>query len=90
MLMLSYLLPALSGGLAGAVTGLLAAHRLHRRRKADQPTPQPLPPDARLVSDISRAASTWATANGRPEASGLVADKLHLLHRLGSRRGWFR
>jgi hypothetical protein len=26
--------------------------------------------------------------HGRPEAAGVMADKLHLLHKLGQRRGW--
>ena len=75
------------GLVAGAVAGGFMAHwLLHQRGAVEQP--EPSPPDPRLAADINRAARAWAAAQGKPEAASLLADKLHLLHRLGSRRGW--
>jgi len=76
--------------IAGALAGGIAARWLLARQAGHQQQPESLPPDPQLASHIDQAATAWAQANGRPEASGLMADKLHLLHRLGRRRGWLR
>jgi hypothetical protein len=42
--------------------------------------------DPFVSAEIDQAAAAWANAHGRPEAAGIMADKLHLLHDLGQRR----
>jgi hypothetical protein len=83
-LMLSLLIPIIAGVLAGAAAGGLLAWYFLRRR-AVQPEPSP-PPDPWVAAEIDRAAATWASEQGRPEAAPLLADKLHLLHHLSTRR----
>jgi hypothetical protein len=84
MLLIALLLA--SGALAGAISGALTARWLIRRPV--QPQPIPLR-DLTLDAEIEQAATAWANAQGRPEAAGLAADKMHLLHRLARRRGWW-
>lgn len=84
MLLIATLL--ISSALAGATSGALIAWLLLRRRRQE---PVPLLDSAR-VEEIEQAAATWAKAQGRPEATHLMADKLHLLHHLGQRRGWWQ
>lgn len=68
----------------------LAALVVRRRRPEDKPpveaTPTPPATDEWTAAQLDRAAVAWAEAHGRPETAGLMADKLHLLHYLGSRR----
>lgn len=59
-----------------------------RHHIADEPTPADSV-DPWIEAEIDRAAAAWATAHGRPEAAGLMADKLHLLQRLGTERRHF-
>lgn len=88
--MLLIALLTVSAALAGALSGALTTRWLLRRRQPRKVTAQPVPfTDPALKTEIERAAGAWAEAQGRPEASGLVADKLHLLHHLGQRRGWW-
>lgn len=84
--MLNLLLLTAPGALLGAVTGLLAARwLLSRHRQTD--TAEPVEPaDPFISAELDRAAVRYATERGRPEAAGLVADKLHLLYALGRRR----
>ena len=82
--MLTYLIPALVGVIAGAVAGGLVAWWLVRRQPRN-PVPV-VPADPWLNAEIDRAAVAWATDSGHPEAAGLMADKLHLLHHLGTQR----
>jgi hypothetical protein len=84
--MLSYLLPLLAGALAGAVTAGLLLWR-HRRHEPPGAMPTGEPVDPWVEAEIDRAAVAWATDHGRPEAAGLMADKLRLLHHLGAGRG---
>lgn len=75
----------------GAVSGALAARaylRRVQRRQVDVP-PAALP-DPTLDTEIERVAGEWAEAQGRPEATGLVADKLRLVHDIGRERGWWQ
>lgn len=85
--MLTYLLPIIAGAAAGAVTAAAMLWRCSRHKS--QPPNQTPPVDPWVEAEIDRAAATWATDQGRPEAAGLMADKLKLLHQLGSSRGWF-
>jgi hypothetical protein len=79
-----------SATLAGAASGALAAWLILRRRQR-QPQAPPIPfSDPARIEEIEQAAAGWAHSEGRPEAAGLMADKLHLLHQLGQRRGWWR
>jgi hypothetical protein len=79
-----------SAALAGALSGALTACWLIRRKKRPQVQPQPAPAtDPVLSAEIDRAAAAWADAHGRPEAKGLVVDKMHLIHRIAQRRGWW-
>lgn len=83
--MLSLLLPVLTGAVVGAAVSVLCTWWLLRRHRTGQAL-EPAPSDPWLDAEIDRAAATWASEQGHPEAAGLMADKLHLLHRLGSRR----
>jgi hypothetical protein len=87
--MLNLLLPAAIGAVTGATTGGLAAWWLLRRHVRHETQAQPVPADPVLSAQIDQAATAWATAQGRPAAAGLAADKFHLLHRVGQRRGWW-
>jgi hypothetical protein len=88
--MLNYVIAGLvlvlASALLGALAGLLTVRRYLAHQSdslaSDEPT------DPYVSAQIDRAAAAWATANGRPEAAGLMADKLHMLHRLGQRRRW--
>jgi hypothetical protein len=82
-LMLVVSLAALVGALLGTVAGALLVRQL---LQPEQVTAPPEPPDEFTAAEIDRAAAAWAHANGRPEAAGLMADKLHLLWRFGQRR----
>jgi len=85
MIMADLLVPTIAGAVSGAVVGgLLAVWLLRRWRQPKQPLPDA--PDPWVSAEIDRAAAAWATEQGRPEAAGLMADKLHLLHRLGLHR----
>jgi hypothetical protein len=85
MAMLSLLLLALIGAIAGACGGSLFLWWQIRRHHLKQ-APPIAPSEDWLAAEIDQAAATWATTHGRPEAAGLMADKLHLLHHLGQRR----
>jgi hypothetical protein len=76
-LLASYLLPAVIGALSGALAGGAVGWVL--RARGPWTRPEPRPTDQRLHDEIETAATTWATAHGRPEAAGIVADKLHTL-----------
>ena len=85
LLLLAVLLGAFIGGLA---SGLVVGRYLRRTERSG--SAEPAPPDEWTAAEIDRAAATWATANRRsPEAASVMADKLHLLHHLGQRRGWW-
>jgi hypothetical protein len=86
--MLSLVLPAFVGAVTGALAGGLLAWWLLSRGHPDQTVP--IPPNPWLDAEIDQAATSWAMAHGRPEAAGMMADKLHLLHDLGQRRKWWR
>lgn len=75
------------GTLAGAISGALTARWFLHHKEQAQPVPLS---DPSLDAEIEQAAEAWANAQGRPEVAGLVADKLHLLHHLARRRGWWR
>jgi hypothetical protein len=83
--MLTLLIPAVLAPLIGALAGLAAARwwLTHHTAAAVAPVD---PADPFVSAEIDRAASQWATAKGRPEAAGVMADKLHLLYALGRRR----
>ncbi|HEX7245081.1 MAG TPA: hypothetical protein VF245_05895 [Solirubrobacterales bacterium] len=82
------LIPAL---IAGAIGGAFTARWLLKRKRQTGPTtPAAVLPDPSLTVDIERTAGAWANAQGRPEAKGLIADKLHLVHGIGQRRGWWQ
>jgi hypothetical protein len=84
--MLSVLILTVLGPLIGAITGLMAARWfLLRQVPADSQHPAE-PPDPFVSAEIDRAAARWAHHQGRPEAAGVMADKLHLLYKLGRRR----
>jgi hypothetical protein len=81
--MLNLLLPVLAGAVAGALGGGLMAWWLTRRLEPPEEPELPTPPDPWPPFDIDQAAASWAIAIGRPEAKGLLADKLRLLYGLG-------
>ena len=74
---------AVTGSLAGAAAAWFLSHA---RRESETSLPDD-PPDEWAAAEIDRAAVAWAMNQGRPEAATLMADKLHLLHRLGQQRG---
>lgn len=88
--MTTLLLPIVSGAFAGAVSGALTALWLFRRAQRQAVPEQNTAPDSVLAAQIDHAAAHWSNSQGHPEAAGLVADKLYLLHRVGQRRGWWR
>jgi uncharacterized membrane protein len=90
MTMLQIALLALLAMLAGAVAGGVTAHWLLRRHPGQVQAQPAAFTDSALSTEIERAAGVWADAQGRPEAAGIVADKLRLLHRLGNRKGWWQ
>jgi hypothetical protein len=69
------LLAALLGGLAGALIGQLL-HRL--RPKREQPPAVRAIVDPLTGAEIDQVAASWAAAQGRPAAAGLLAEKLRL------------
>jgi len=76
--------------IAGAIGGTFAARWLIRRNQRRQVQPQPAVfSDPALNTEIDRAAAVWANSHGRPEAASLAADKMHLIHRISQRRGWW-
>jgi hypothetical protein len=90
MAMTNYLLPVLVlvvAALAGGLSGLLAVKWLLSRCERQE---QAAPTDPFVAAQIDQAAVNWATAQGKPEAAGLMADKLRLLHQVSQRRGWWR
>lgn len=77
------LLPAAAAGaLAGGLTAWLLLRRWAKAKRAERTVPANDWP----TNEIDQAASAWANANGRPEATGLIAGKLHLAHYLSRRR----
>jgi len=78
-------LAALVGALSGTLTARWMLRRVERRKGS-----LPQETDPVLAADFEQAAAAWSSSIGRPEAAGLVADKLHLIHRLGRRRGWWQ
>jgi hypothetical protein len=84
-LMLLVVLTAVASATTGAVSGLLVVHWYLRQLGSDGAAPVE-PCDPFVAAEIDQAAATWASAQGRPEAAGIMADKLHLLHDLGRRR----
>jgi hypothetical protein len=83
--MWSYLFPVVAGAVGGAVVaGLLLWWQQHHSESAETSSVDPI--DPWVEAEIDQAAATWATAHGQPEAAPFVADKLRLLHRLGSER----
>lgn len=85
--MLSLLLLVIFAPLVGAVTGLLAARWfLFRHVPSGSASQAEDPPDPFISAEIDQAAAEWARNRGRPEAAGVMADKLHLLYALGRRR----
>jgi hypothetical protein len=86
MTMLTLVLLIALGALVGAIIGLLVARWfLFHHRPADLGSLVE-PADPFISAEIDQAAAKWATDEGRPEAAGVVADKLHLLYALGRRR----
>jgi hypothetical protein len=84
MAMFHILLLTLPGGLLGAISGLLAARWLCKRRGKPAPTE---PADPFVSAELDQAAVKWATDTGQPpQAASLMADKLHLLYDLARRR----
>lgn len=94
--LLPVVLPALLGLLGGAVAGSFTARWwLARQGKRQNPAGEPAVASARDADNdftdaaIDLAAVRWAEQRHQPEAAaGLMAERLKLLHRLGSRKGW--
>jgi hypothetical protein len=73
-------LGAFIGALLGAViTGRRLPDAVHQVQ--DEPI------DEYTAAAIDQAAVNYAATHGRPEVAPLLADKLHLLHKLARRRG---
>lgn len=83
--MLDVVLLAILVSLTSAGTGLVAAYWFLTRHLPSGTTPLE-PADPFVSAEIDQAAARWATDQGRPEAAGIMADKLHLLYALGRRR----
>jgi hypothetical protein len=88
-MLLAVILLVVPGALAGGLIGGLVSWRLIRRRPERSSGPGVMQPDPLVLQELDQAAGAWAMAHGRPEAEGLLADKLHLVYRLNlRRRGW--
>lgn len=88
MFMLHVLLPAVIGAVSGAVAAAVVALLLLRARRQGA-DPEPANADPFVEAEIDQAAAAWAHQHGQPDAAAAVmADKLKLLHRLGTKRGW--
>jgi len=83
---LTLTLAAIAGALSGALSARWLIRRERRRRKGHH---VPLT-DPAMDAEIERAAAAWAHSQGRPEATALMADKLHMLHRIGRSRRWWQ
>lgn len=78
---------ALSALVVGVAIGAAVVAWLLRR--GAKPHADPAPLDEWTAAAIDQAAVQWVRANHLPdEAAGPVADKLRLLHELGSERGY--
>lgn len=80
----------LAATLAGAVAGGITARWTLRRNQDKSQAPPATFTEPSVEAEIERASVAWANAQGRPEAAGLAADKMHLLHRIARSRGWWR
>jgi len=91
----------LAGGMAGGIAGgglvALVLSRSTRSSVRGRVDPGAQPIISGVDDQIEEVASEWARGVGRPEAAGLVANKLRLWHRLQARRrtssqttGWLR
>jgi hypothetical protein len=90
MVTLSYIALALvviGAAAVGAASGLLAV-RWMLARQEDFSNAGQEPVDEFTAAAIDQAAVQYATDQGRPETAGIIADKLHMLHRLEERRRW--
>jgi hypothetical protein len=83
--MLTFLLPFVLAPLIGAASGLTAAYWFFAHRSSRQIAPID-PPDPFVSAEIDQAAAQWAAKQERPEAAGVMADKLHMLYDLARRR----
>jgi hypothetical protein len=83
--MLSVLLLTVIGSLVGAFAAVLVACWFFFRHLPTSPV-HTEPPDPFTCAEIDQAAARWASDQGRPEAAGVMADKLHLLYALQRRR----
>lgn len=97
--MLSILIASVVGLLFGIAIGVASVVGLQRHRRARRDGMVPVVAVSALDETINRAAAEWAAAHGRPEAAGLVAEKLRLVDALSrsrraktssSRRRWRR
>jgi hypothetical protein len=87
MAMLDLLIVGILASVAGALTGLAAAYWFLMQRGLDENAAvQVEPADPFVSAEIDQAAVRWATEKGRPEAAGVMADKLHMLYGLARRR----
>jgi hypothetical protein len=77
---------AIAVGIAtGTLTGsLLALALLRKGSRTSRPHEGPI--DQITDRRIRDASTGWAAAQGRPDAAGLVAKKLRMLHITGRRR----
>lgn len=83
--MLNLVLLTVLAPLMGAAAGLLAAYWfVTRHNSADAAAHEPA--DEFVSAEIDQAAARWAANQGRPEAAGIMADKLHMLYDLARRR----
>ena len=70
----------------GTLTGVLVGMLLLRGGDGPGREHYAGPIDRDVDMRIRDAAAGWASAHGRPEGAGLVAEKLRMLHVLGRRR----
>jgi hypothetical protein len=80
----------LAGAVAGGVTARWTLRRAQRPKPASSKAPPAIFTEPSVDAEIERASVAWANAQGRPEAAGLAADKMHLLHRIARNRGWWQ
>ena len=83
--MLNLLLLIVLGSLVGAATGLLAARWFltHHSPGDEVSTGSSRPTRSSRQRLTWRQPPTGPRKKGRPEAAGIMADKLHLLYELG-------
>lgn len=82
---LPLLLAILAGALAGGLTSWCLLKRQHGPKEpSSTPSIDPF-----IEAELDMAAVRLAEQRNQPESAGVISERLRLLHRIGTRKGWF-